>query len=130
MPAFIAPHEILARYITSSRWFRSNDQTVKPDAFIPQDDLELSVNRHINLDEEGIWKIGNIIASSIPRTLHGRADIETSAVNSCSLNVLPQPVSNNNNHAVIVGWPSGKDAKKMCALKIARVAKFVPKPEV
>ncbi|MCX6262032.1 MAG: hypothetical protein NTY95_14585 [Bacteroidia bacterium] len=121
----------MARYITSSRWFRKQDQTVKQDAFIPPEDpLELSVTRHVNLAENDIWSIGRGIARSISRTLHSRADLETGYVTAQSLSVVPQPVPDNPNHANIVGWPLEKDARKMCALEIARVARFVVNPEV
>jgi len=126
----IAPDEILARYITSSRWFRRQNLTVKvkQDAFIPPDS-ELSVTRHLGLTEEGIWAIGKKIAASIPRSLHGRADVETSSVIAQHLNVVPQPANDNPNHANIINWPQDKDAGKMCALEIARVAHFVANPE-
>ena len=126
----VSSNELLARYITSSKWFRRQDQTVKQDAFIPPESpLELSVTRHLNLPENDIWNIGRRIATSISRTLHGRADVETSHVLAQSLNVVPQPVPDNPNHANIVGWSSDKDVRKMRALEIARVARFVANPE-
>lgn len=128
MNGSIAPDELLARYITSSRWFRKQDQTVTQNAFIPPNS-ELSVTRHLGLTEEGIWAIGKKIAESIPCSLHGRADVETSHVIAQRLNVVPQPVDGNPNHAGIIDWPPEKDARKMCALEIARVAHFVAKPE-
>lgn len=126
----VASNELLARYITASKWFRKQDQTVKQDAFIPPESpLELSVTRHLSLPENDIWNIGRKIATSISRTLHGRADVETSHVLAQSLNVVPQPVPDNPNHANIVGWASDKDVRKMRALEIARVARFVANPE-
>lgn len=124
----VASNELLARYIIYSKWFRKQDQTVKQDAFIPSD-LELSVTRHLNLAENDIWMIGKKIAGSMFRTLYGRADVETSHVTAQSLNVVHQPVPDNPNHANIVGWPLDKDVKKMRALEIARVARFVANPE-
>jgi hypothetical protein len=130
MVNFVAPNELLARYITSSRWFRRKDQTVKQDAFIPPESpLELSVTRHLNLSDHDIWNIGREIATAQSRNLHGRADVQTSHVTAQSLNVEPHPVPNNPNHANIVGWPPDKDARKMRALEIARVARFVASPE-
>ena len=131
MVNFVSPSELLARYITSSRWFRRQDQTVKQDAFIPPESpLELSVTRHLNLSENDIWNIGREIATGQLRNLHGRADVETFHVTAQSLNVVPQPVLNNPNHANIVGWPPDKDARKMRALEIARAARFVANPEL
>ncbi len=128
MTGSVAPDELLARYIIYRKWIRSSNQTVKQDAFIPSDS-ELSVTRHLGLTEEAIWIIGERIAESISRSLHGRADIKTSHVIAQRLNVVPQPVEGNPNHANIINWPPDKDARKMCALEIARVAHFVANPE-
>src|SRR3989338_9477722 len=126
----VAQNELLARYITTSKWFRKQDQTVKQDAFIPPDEpLELSVTRHLNLNENEIWTIGKKIAGSISRTLHGRADVETAHVMAQQLNVVSHPVLDNPNHANIVGWSLDKDVRKMRALEIAKVARFVANPE-
>jgi len=127
----ILPNELLARYITSSRWFRKQDQTVKQDAFIPPENpLELSVTRHLNLQEPEIWSIGNGVASGQNRTLHGRADVKVSHVRTQSLNVVVDPAPNNPNHANITGWPLEKDIRKMRALEIACGAQFVANPEL
>jgi len=128
MTGSVAPDELLARYITSSKWIRKQDQTVKQDAFIPPDS-ELSVTRHLHLTEKAIWIIGEKIAESIPRHLHGRADVKTSHVIAQRLNVVPQPEDDNPNHANIINWPPDKDARKICALEIARVAHFVANPK-
>jgi len=130
MNGSVAPNELLARYITSSKWFRKQDQTVKQDAFIPRDS-ELSVSRHLHLTEEDIWKIGRKIAEGMnpPGHLYGRADVETRHVIAQRLNVVPQPECGNPNHANIVGWPLEKDARKMCALELAIAARFVADPE-
>ena len=126
----VAPNELLARYITSSRWFRRQDQTVKQDAFIPPESpIELSVTRHLNLSENDIWTIGRRIAAGQSRTLHGRADVETSHVTAQSLNVVAHPMADNLNHANIVGWAPDKDTRKMRALEIAKMAQFVVNSE-
>jgi hypothetical protein len=124
----VAPNELLARYITSSKWIHKQDQTVKQDAFIPPNS-ELSVTRHLNITEETIWTIGGKIAESMSRNLHGRADVKTLCVTDQGLNVVPQPVNGNPNHANIINWPPDKDARKMCALAIAKVARFVTNPK-
>jgi len=128
MTGSVVPDELLARYIIYSKWIRSSDQAVKQDAFIPPDS-ELSVTRHLGLTEEAIWIIGEKIAESIPRPLHGRADVKTSHVIAQRLNVVPQPEDDNPNHANIINWPPDKDARKICALEIALVASFVANPE-
>ena len=128
MNGSVAPDELLARYITFSKWFRSSDQTIKPDAFIPPDS-KLSVARHLNLREEEIWTIGRKIAKSIRRTLYGRADVETRHVIAQGLDVDPAPVPDNPNHANIVNWPTEKNARKLCAIEIAQATRFVANPE-
>jgi len=97
MTDFVLPDELLARYITSSRWYRRADQTVKQDAFIPPENpLELSTTRHLNLSENEIWDIGNeIVSGQQNRKLHGRADVEVSHVTSQSLNVVADPTTDN-----------------------------------
>lgn len=123
----ISNDELLARYITSSRWYRKRDQTVKQDAFIPPEDpLELSTTRHLNLSENEIWDIGDeIVSGQKNRKLHGRADVRVSHVTSQSLNVVADPTADNPNHANIKGWPLSKDARKLLALEIAMGARFV-----
>ena len=131
MTSPVSTDELLARYITSSKWFRKQDQTVKQDAFIPPENpLELSVTRHLTLTEDNFWEIGMGIVRDTPRTLHGRADIETGNVVAQKLSVSPQPVSDNPNHASIVGWPIEKNERKMRALELAKAARFVPNPEI
>lgn len=125
----VAPDELIARYILASDWYRKKDGTVKPEAFIPPaGSLELSVTRHLTLSENEIWDIGRQIARNIPRTLHGRADVEVAHVIAQRLSVVPQIVPNNPNHANIVNWPLDKDAKMMLALEIISFAHFIATP--
>lgn len=124
---FIENSELLARYITSSKWFRSN-QTVRQDAFIPHPYPDLSVTRHKSLSEQEIWKIGQSIADGRPATLYGRADITAGEVRKQKLTVEPKPVPENLNHASISGWPVDKPAQKILALELAAVARFSAKP--
>jgi hypothetical protein len=133
----VTPDELLARYILFSGWFRKN-LTVRPDAFIPPTNLELSVTRHIHFTEEDIWRLGNQVAAQRTLPLYGRADVKTSDITSQGLDVVPDPVEPDNpdhpkhnpNHANIVNWPTGKDARKMRALEIANVARFVANPDL
>jgi len=120
--------ELLARFITSSRWFRSSDQTVRQDAFIPHPYPDLSVSRHLSLSESEIWEMGQKIADARPATLHGRADISAEEVRRQKLIVEPRPEPENLNHACILGWPIDKPAQKILALELAAIAIFTPKP--
>ena len=125
----ITSAEQLARFILFSRWIRSSDsvRTVKPDAFIPYPYPDLSVTRHKNLSEQGLWHIAQDIADARPATLYGRADIRADEARRQSLDVEPRPVANNPNHAAVIGWPVDKPAQKIIAQELAAKANFVPK---
>ena len=123
----IKNEELLARFITSSKWFRSN-HTVRQDAFIPHPYPDLSVTRHKSLSEPEIWKAGQEIADARPATLYGRADVLAEEVRKQKLTIEARPVPENLNHACILGWPLDKPAQKILALELAAAARFVPKP--
>lgn len=110
--------ELLARFILYRGYFRA-DNTVKPDAFIPYPYPDLSVTRHLELNEEQLKNIGLSIASQQSKILHGRADILTSVVTKLSLTVVPAPTHDNSNHANITGWPIEKSEQKSIAQQIA-----------
>lgn len=114
----VQPDELLARFIFHSRYIRS-DNTVKSDAFIPYPYPDLSVTRHLELNEDQLEKIGRLIAQQQQKNLHGRADISTNIVLNFKLTVELAPVQRNPNHANITGWPSEKSAQKIIALQIA-----------
>ena len=56
-PSTVADDEVLARFILHKRYIR-NDGTLKPDLFIPHPHTDLSVTRHVGLEESSIWAIG------------------------------------------------------------------------
>ena len=124
----IGDEERLARFVVFSGWVRSSDKTIKPDAFIPAKNLELSVTRHIDLTEEELWKLGEDVTSKRPDRpkLYGRADMSVRAVRSRALTVTPtaQP----RNHANICGWPADKPAQKAIAQDLAAAASYVARP--
>src|SRR5436853_7923988 len=120
--------EWLARFVFSRGHIRASDNTVKADAFIPPQNLELSVARHLNLSSDEIWGAGMEISKSRPAvTLCGRADIQATSARRQFLNVRSQPPPKY--HAVIYGWPSYKPAQKIIALELARLAHYSPKPD-
>jgi len=118
--------ELLARYVTQSRHFRSSDHTVKQDLFIPHPYRNLSVTRHLDATEAEIWEVGVDVASARNGcTLYGRADIKAIECKIHSLQVTAKPLLDNPynpNHADIEGWPSGKQDQKAIALKLAASA--------
>lgn len=124
----VAPEEWLSRYIIQSNHFRKSDNTVKPDAFIPHPHEDLSVTRHLDLDQDAIWSIGEDVAHRRNKQLYGRAINQASTYFEHKLKVLPAPdLPSNPNHANIQGWPSGKEAQKIVALEIAANSEYVPR---
>src|SRR5260221_8586455 len=121
----VADSELLARFVTSSRWIRSSDNTVKQDAFIPHPYPDLSVTRHKDLYQEQIWRIGIAIANARTVALYGRAEIYCPSVRRPKLFVEPQPTPENLNHASITGWPLDKPAQKILAQELEAAAVFV-----
>lgn len=123
--------ELLARYVTTSRHFRSSDNTVKQDLFMPHPYIELSVTRHLNATESEIWEVGVDVAAQIERKLYGRSDIQACDCNIKSLQVTAKPIlPKNPNHADIEGWPPAKQDQKAIALQLAASAsKLIPPPD-
>jgi hypothetical protein len=122
-PEEISDNEILARFVVSNRWIRQ-DNTVKPETFIPYSHTELSVTRHIGLSIEQLWAIGRDMTVRRSLSLHGRADISVSTVKGQELSVHSAPSVENLNHANIKGWPTTKSEQKIKALEIAKTAIF------
>ncbi|MFC1758149.1 hypothetical protein ACFL2H_05190 [Planctomycetota bacterium] len=140
----VEPDEMLARYIVAGETVRSlrkyvrEDETVKPQLFIPYHYVELSVNRHRDCNEDEIWRFGFSVAEQRAMTFHGRSDISASDCTFDPLSVLAKPIRNNlpdatdnPNHADIVGYPSEKADQKSLALKLAAKAskRKTPEPE-
>jgi hypothetical protein len=126
----VADDELLARFVLSSSHFRSKDQTIKPDAFMPHKvRLDLSLTRHLGLTALEIWEIGAGIANSRQPscTLYGRGDIIARSFTDVALRIEPTPAPKN--HVNIIGWPADKAAQKSLAQQLAALAKYVPKPD-
>jgi hypothetical protein len=123
----VPDEEPLARYVYSKRHVRE-DRTVKPDAFIPHPYPDLSVTRHLGLDEAEIWKIGADIGVERSASLQGRADVITAEFRRNALEVKPEPVPGNPNHVNVVGWPSDKPSQKNLAQRIVLSAKYLAAP--
>jgi hypothetical protein len=127
--------EMLARFIVAGQSTRSlrkyvrENNTVKPQLFLPYKRVELSVNRHRDCDEGEIWDFGQAIAAYREMAFYGRSDI---AVVSCTFDKLsvvakpirnhPQGVPDNPNHADIVDFPAAKEDQLSLAEKLAAKA--------
>jgi hypothetical protein len=123
IPKKINGQEVIARYITSKRWYSREKNVVKPLAYMPPSDLRLSVFRIDNLSELEIWKIGfkEVIGKmNQSRNLHGRADIQ--ALNIWENNLHIDPDNTPLRHANIIGWPELKEERKSIAQELAAKA--------
>lgn len=121
--ASVPGEEQLARFLLYSRWLRA-DGTVRPEAFSPPPDLNLSVTRHASLAETELWSRGLRVAEQVRRTLYGRADVVCGRVAAIGLRVEPAEQEENPQHAHITGWPDDKPAQKSLAQRIAAEARF------
>lgn len=117
--------EQLARFVLYKRWVRQ-EGTIKPDAFMPPPDLNLSVTRHAALSHEQLWARGRSVAEFREKTLYGRADVSVNSVRSTKLDAIRHPVDGNPEHAHIVGWPTDKPARKSMAQQLAALAQYMP----
>lgn len=123
IPQDVSDTETLARFVVFRRWVRE-DNTVKPDAFIPHPYPDLSVTRHIGLSMQQLWDIGKIVAAKRSLSLNGRADIDVCTIQNQELSVEASCEEGNSNHANVKGWPPTKPEQKIKALEIARTAVF------
>lgn len=129
----VSDEEWLARYILRKDHVRQ-DGTVKPDPFIPHPHADLSVTRHLGLDEQEIWSAGTKVAEQVANklpgaTLQGRVDAQARLYRQQDLFVEAAPVKGNANHANVIGWPPDKPSQKAIALLIAREVAYKSKPQ-
>jgi len=121
IPKVVTPNEPLGRYLLYSKWFKSDTHEVFSSAFLPPDDLKLSVFRTNGLTENDIWEIGKkevMQKLAAPRTLYGRAEIKALKVQETGLSIEPDNIPPR--HANIVGWPKEKSERKSIALQLAK----------
>ena len=116
----VSPEELLARFLFNKD-IRA-DISIKPEPFMPFPHLELSVTRQRELSENEIWTIGKSIAQKREKALAGRADIQAEVFFSMNLNVVPDPLPDNKNHANVTEWPREKSEQKSLAQEIAAAA--------
>jgi hypothetical protein len=128
LPEVVSDGEQLARYVFFKSYVRE-DGTLRSNAFIPHPHKDISVTRHLGLDDKGIWQIGKAVAAQSDRPLHGRADLSAVDCRQSNLLVVSEPVEENPNHASIAGWPADKPNQKIRAAEIAaKATKLIPMP--
>jgi hypothetical protein len=113
-------NEILARFLLSKTQYYRQRARAKPSAFLPHNGAT-SVFKVSSLSEDDIWRIGrDIVVKARDRRVHGRADLESTAVGANGLTI-----DNDDDppgHANIVGWPSDKAKQKAIAGALAEAA--------
>jgi len=120
--------ELLARFVLRSSWVR-RDGTIRPDAFVPPPNLQLSVSRHTGRSTSELWRRGEAVAAARDVRLVGRADIRVERVRAAKpLNAIADPIEGDPGHALIVGWASEKPTQKMMAMQLAGDASYTPAP--
>ncbi|EAQ81990.1 hypothetical protein [Blastopirellula marina] len=131
----VADEELLARFITQRSQFRSSDETVKPDLFIPYRHVELSVTRHDQPGPIDLWQVGrDVVSERESAALCGRSDVTAIHCRIGPLTVSPDPIlppasPTNPNHANILGFPEKKEDQKALAIQIAaKASKRIPPP--
>lgn len=123
----VDPSELLARFVLFGSHIRNN-QTVKPDVFIPYPHRDLSVTRHLEATELELWIAGEEVALSRSKPLLGRADTAAHICLGQKLTVVPDPIPSNPNHTNIASWPDDKAEQKLKAQELAATANYVQKP--
>ena len=71
----VSDEEWLARYILRKDHVRQ-DGTVKPDPFIPHPHADLSVTRHLGLDEQELWNAGTKVAEQVANKRPGATTLQ------------------------------------------------------
>jgi hypothetical protein len=110
------------------RHFSVLNRKVKPKAFEPPPELELSVFRPVGLDEDAIWSWGEThVARPRGKTLRGKASVRMVEITSLHLVVVAdnEPCR----HAYITRWPGDKGAQMVLAQQLAAMATFSPHVE-
>ena len=120
----LASRDPLARFLVSSNHFAKAKDHVKASAFMPAQDLTLSVFQIKGLAEREIWTTGKKhVSEPRGRTLYGRADILVGNVREAGLRIDPDDKPPR--HANIVDWPEDKPRQKLLALDLASKAALV-----
>ena len=119
----VDPNEELARFAVEKSYYRA-DNTVRHNAYMPDQKKAVSVFRQIGLSEAEIWELGTVyVGARRNRPLLGRAVIHAFHVLSQELSVeIVEPPPR---HADILGWPYEHEKQKEKALELAARATFV-----
>lgn len=121
----VAPEESLSRFIVDKSYFRSSDGTVRHNAFMPNNNQEVSIFRTSDISENEKWDIGRAeFAEKRQKKLLGRADILSQIIYYHLLCVIPDPYSHPL-HANIIGFPDEKACHRSIAVELASDADLI-----
>lgn len=126
--------ERLSRYVTSKDHFSVVKNEVHFRAFLPRrNDGELSIMRTKDLDEAGVWTLGDAVAAPAQRTVYARGDflapdVRASFVDRWHLSVRLDEAPPR--HALIEGWPpqTETEIRKLLAVQLRAKAALIIRP--
>jgi hypothetical protein len=124
----VVSEEPLSHFLVNRGDFSPNARRIKPRAFLPDKNGEISVCRILGLTDDYIWDWGtrHVISGMPDNTLYGRADFKASVAFENRLRVIPDEPPPR--HAIVKGWPGEKDAQKDIAVDLAAKATLVLNP--
>ena len=118
----VSPSETVTRFIFQKSYYRSSDNTVRHNAFMPNRDGLTSVYRTVGLEDSVILNMGrDFVVGPLNKPLIGRADIGVPNILKCNLNVMPETIPHKR-HANICNWPTEQPEQKVIALELAAEA--------
>ena len=121
-PLELLETDTMSRFLTSKKnHFSRAKNVVKPAAFLPPSDLQLSVFCTTAVPDHDLWRLGDeFVAKPRGVTVYGTGDITVRAVADAALSCDP----NNDppRHVNLIGWPKDDAAQLMIATKLASTA--------
>lgn len=126
----LAAAELLARAVLTKRWFNQQTRALRPDAFEPPRDGNLSVTRHLMADEPMLWARCRRVAEVQGKNFHGRADVSAAAViaSRAGMSAVAAAREHDPGHAHVIGWPEDDSARLSVQVALAAAATFVAAP--
>ncbi|WP_232076930.1 hypothetical protein [Variovorax sp. PBL-E5] len=120
LPSTLSAHEIVARFIFEPRYVDKRSGRVKWQGFSPEQyngTFETSVCRNTGLEETRIWELSQTCRH--PKQACARADVAVHNVHKAELMAHAAPITDFDEHAVILGWDTGDDkSQRMMAATI------------
>ncbi len=116
----------MGRFLTQSGHFSRVKNEVKLKAFMPPNNLHLSVQRIDELTIDEVWSLGKQVVSEMrdPKPpLYGVADIKAGVIERVDLTISPDKLPNR--HANINNWPSDSARHLSIAQELAAEAKLI-----